>query len=121
MSDCFYSDVTSEVSLISFNVYDRVAEHLFLGTVQIKPVLIHDHTVDQWYKYVVTSHTVFSSVIPPFIYSCHLLTRRLRPFENEVVSGEMRVQITFEQYKVRHSSLTSFIHTHPRSLPPLFA
>lgn len=26
---------------------------------------------------------------------------RLRPFENEVVSGEMRVQITFEQYKVR--------------------
>jgi len=55
-----YSDVTSEDSLISFNVYDRVAEHLFLGTVQIKPILIHDHTVDQWYKYVVISHTVLS-------------------------------------------------------------
>ncbi|KAG1755934.1 kinase-like domain-containing protein [Suillus lakei] len=72
-----YSDVTSEESLISFNLYDRVAEHLFLGTVQIKPVLIHDHTVDQWYK--------------------------LRPFENEVVSGEMRVQITFEQYKTKRA------------------
>ena len=25
---------------------------------------------------------------------------RLRPFEDEVVSGEMRVQVTYEQYKV---------------------
>ncbi|KIM90639.1 hypothetical protein PILCRDRAFT_29795, partial [Piloderma croceum F 1598] len=65
-------DVTSHESLITFNVYDRnVEDHGFLGTVQIKPALIHDHTVDQWHK--------------------------LRPFENEVVSGEMRVQITFEQ------------------------
>lgn len=70
-------DVTSEESLVSFNLYDRVADHLFLGTVQIKPVLIHDHTVDQWYK--------------------------LRPFENEVISGEMRVQITFEQYKTKRA------------------
>ncbi|KAH7916734.1 kinase-like domain-containing protein [Hygrophoropsis aurantiaca] len=71
-------DVTSEESLITFNVYDRaVEEHGFLGTVQIKPVLVHDHTVDQWYK--------------------------LRPFENEVVSGEMRVQITFEQYKTKRA------------------
>lgn len=70
-------DVTSEESLVSFNLYDRVADHFFLGTVQIKPVLIHDHTVDQWYK--------------------------LRPFENEVISGEMRVQITFEQYKTKRA------------------
>lgn len=49
---CFsFSDVTSEASLITFNVYDRaVSDQGFLGTVQIKPVLIHDHTVDQWYK-----------------------------------------------------------------------
>ncbi|KAF8897307.1 kinase-like domain-containing protein [Infundibulicybe gibba] len=71
-------DVTSEESLITFNVYDRsVSDQGFLGTVQIKPVLIHDHTVDHWYK--------------------------LRPFENEVVSGEMRVQITFEQYKTKRA------------------
>lgn len=37
--------------MITFNVYDRSASDPgFLGTVQIKPVLVHDHTVDQWYK-----------------------------------------------------------------------
>jgi serine/threonine protein kinase len=71
-------DVTSQESTITFNVYDRaVDDHGFLGTVQIKPALIHDHTVDQWHK--------------------------LRPFENEVVSGEMRVQITFEQSITRRA------------------
>ncbi|KAG6833790.1 hypothetical protein H0H87_001222 [Tephrocybe sp. NHM501043] len=71
-------DVTSEESLITLNVYDRAVEDQgFLGTVQVKPILVHDHTVDQWYK--------------------------LKPFENEVVSGEMRVQITFEQYKTKRA------------------
>ncbi|KAL4075799.1 kinase-like domain-containing protein [Scleroderma citrinum] len=70
-------DVTSEDSVIAFNVYDRVSDHRFLGAVQIKPILAHDHTVDQWYK--------------------------LLPLENEVVSGEMRVQITFEQYKTKRA------------------
>ncbi|KAF9076402.1 hypothetical protein BDP27DRAFT_1414282 [Rhodocollybia butyracea] len=70
-------DVTNSDSFITFNVYDRAVEDQgFLGTLQIKPILVHDHAVDQWYK--------------------------LRPFENdpnEPVTGEMRVQITFEQYK----------------------
>ncbi|KIM45830.1 hypothetical protein M413DRAFT_16670 [Hebeloma cylindrosporum] len=71
-------DVTSEEALITLNCYDRaVSDQGFLGTVQIKPVLIHDHTVDQWYK--------------------------LRPFEDEVVSGEMRVQVTYEQYKTKRA------------------
>ncbi|KAG6855070.1 hypothetical protein C0991_005999 [Blastosporella zonata] len=71
-------DVTSEESLITLNVYDRsVEDQGFLGTLQVKPVLVHDHAVDQWYK--------------------------LQPFENEVVSGEMRVQITFEQYKTKRA------------------
>ncbi|TFK76139.1 kinase-like protein [Pluteus cervinus] len=71
-------DVTSEESLITLNVYDRNAsDQSFLGTVQIKPVLAHDHTVDQWYKLV--------------------------PLENEVVSGEIRVQVTFEQYKTKRA------------------
>ncbi|KAJ3472777.1 hypothetical protein NLI96_g13258 [Meripilus lineatus] len=44
-------DVTSDQSVITFNIYDRAVDDLgFLGTVQIKPVLVHDHTVDQWYK-----------------------------------------------------------------------
>ncbi|KAI0796771.1 kinase-like domain-containing protein [Abortiporus biennis] len=71
-------DVTSEQSVITFNIYDRATSDLgFLGTVQIKPVLIHDHTVDQWYK--------------------------LQPYENEVVTGEMRVQITFEANKTKRA------------------
>ncbi|KAF8204937.1 Pkinase-domain-containing protein [Pholiota molesta] len=54
-------DVTSEESLITLNVYDRaVSDQGFLGTIQIKPLLIHDHTVDQWYK--------------------------LRPFEDEILT-----------------------------------
>ena len=47
------SDVTSEDSAVTFNIYDRAANDLgFLGMVQIKTVLINDHTVDQWYKCV---------------------------------------------------------------------
>ncbi|KII95796.1 hypothetical protein PLICRDRAFT_98198 [Plicaturopsis crispa FD-325 SS-3] len=74
-------DVTMVNSSITLNVYDRAVEDQgFLGTVQIKPLLIHDHTVDQWYK--------------------------LRPFESEAasgVSGEMRVQVTFEQYQTKRA------------------
>ncbi|KAJ3790584.1 putative serine/threonine protein kinase [Lentinula aff. detonsa] len=74
-------DVTNSNSLITFNVYDRAVEDQgFLGTLQIKPILVHDHTVDQWYK--------------------------LNPYENdtnEPVTGEMRVQITFEQYKTKRA------------------
>lgn len=44
-------DVTSSQSLITFSVYDRSSpDHGFLGQVQIKPVLVHDHTVDGWHK-----------------------------------------------------------------------
>jgi serine/threonine protein kinase SCH9 len=51
---------------------------------------------------------------------------RLKPFENEVVSGEMRVQITFEQTKVRfqmsrftaHSALIPFPAQNRQALTP---
>ncbi|KAL1723631.1 putative serine/threonine protein kinase [Schizophyllum commune] len=67
-------DVTSSKSQLTFNVYDRTQLNQgFLGMVQITPTLVHDHTVDQWYK--------------------------LHANENEQVSGEIRVQITYEQYK----------------------
>lgn len=71
-------DVTSEQSTIAFNIYDRALDsHAFLGNVQFKPVLVHDHTVDQWYK--------------------------LKSLENEAVTGEIRIQITFEQSKSKHA------------------
>ena len=55
-------DVTSEHSLITCTVYDRSSdEHRFLGRVQIKPLLVHDHTVDQWYKSVKTTVTFIIS------------------------------------------------------------
>ncbi|KAI9066755.1 Pkinase-domain-containing protein [Trametes sanguinea] len=72
-------DVTSEQSVVTLSVYDRSqSEHAFLGSVQIKPALVHEHTVDQWYK--------------------------LQPFsENVTVTGEIRVQITFEANKTRRA------------------
>ncbi|TRM68345.1 putative serine/threonine protein kinase [Schizophyllum amplum] len=69
-------DVTSSKSHITFSVYDRAQQDQgFLGMLQITPALVHEHTVDQWYK--------------------------LRPCENETVTGEMRVQITYEMYKTK--------------------
>jgi hypothetical protein len=39
--------------MIQFNIYDRADEdHGFMGSVKVKPTLVHDHAVDQWYKYV---------------------------------------------------------------------
>ncbi|KAF5369864.1 hypothetical protein D9758_001272 [Tetrapyrgos nigripes] len=73
-------DVTNANSLVTFNVYDRsVSDHGFLGTLQIKPVHVHEQTIDQWYK--------------------------LRPYENEsqIVSGEIRIQMTFEQLKTKRA------------------
>ncbi|THH20139.1 hypothetical protein EW146_g1173 [Bondarzewia mesenterica] len=71
-------EARSLFSNITFNVYDRAQEeHGFLGNVQFKPVLVHDHTVDQWYK--------------------------LKPLENETVTGEIRIQITFEQSKSKRA------------------
>ena len=47
------SDVTSEDSAVTFNIYDRAASDLgFLGMVQVKPSLIDGLTTDQWYKCV---------------------------------------------------------------------
>ncbi|KAI0268365.1 kinase-like protein [Gloeopeniophorella convolvens] len=72
-------DVTSEESTIQFNVYDRAEEeHGFVGSVQVRPTLVHDHTVDQWYK--------------------------LGPYENETnITGDIRIQITFEQSKSKRA------------------
>lgn len=62
-----------------------------MGSVKVKPTLVHDHAVDQWYKYV-----------PPIAASSSSHTsRRLGPYENEPnITGEIRIQVTFEQYKV---------------------
>ncbi|KAF8708978.1 Protein kinase C terminal domain, partial [Rhizoctonia solani] len=71
-------DVTQENTTITFTVYDRQEEdEAFLGMLEMKPVLKHEHTVDQWIK--------------------------LRPRESEPVTGEIRVQITYEQFQTRRA------------------
>jgi hypothetical protein len=50
-------------------VYDRaVSDQGFLGTVKIKPVLVHDHTVDDWFKSVPASPSHTSSLIFFFFF-----------------------------------------------------
>lgn len=69
------SDVTSDQSHLTFNVYDRtLEEHSFLGFMDLKPAFVHDQTVDQWYK--------------------------LQSQDGEPISGEIRVQVTYEQFQV---------------------
>ncbi|KAG8722808.1 hypothetical protein FRC08_007756 [Ceratobasidium sp. 394] len=71
-------DVTQDNTPITFSVYDREDDNeAFLGMLEMKPVLKHDHTVDQWMK--------------------------LRPRESEPVTGEIRVQITYEQHKTKRA------------------
>ncbi|KAF8760166.1 Protein kinase C terminal domain [Rhizoctonia solani] len=90
------SDVTQENTTITFTVYDRQEEdEAFLGMLEMKPVLKHEHTVDQWIK----------SVPPLHLPILHILTafHRLRPRESEPVTGEIRVQITYEQFQTRRA------------------
>ncbi|KAH7102711.1 Pkinase-domain-containing protein [Auriculariales sp. MPI-PUGE-AT-0066] len=71
-------DVTSETSFIACNLYDRNADvDMFLGSVNIKPVFRQDITIDDWF--------------------------RLVPHEAEAVTGQIRVQITYEQFQTRRS------------------
>jgi len=71
-------DVTQDNTPITFSVYDRQDDNeAFLGILEMKPVLKHDHSVDQWMK--------------------------LRPRESESVTGEIRVQITYEQFKTKRT------------------
>ncbi|GAB1524960.1 Serine/threonine-protein kinase [Rhizoctonia solani] len=70
-------------------------DEAFLGMLEMKPVLKHEHTVDQWIK----------SVPPLHLPILHILTafHRLRPRESEPVTGEIRVQITYEQFQTRRA------------------
>lgn len=88
-----FSDVTSDNSMLVFDVYDRgVEDSSFLGFFEMRPVLVHEQTVDQWVKYVNQWHSNALDLINAF---------RLQARENEQVTGDVRVQVTYEQFKVR--------------------
>jgi hypothetical protein len=36
-----------------------------MGCVQVKPTLVHDYAVDQWYKYVSRSSLLLAPLMPP--------------------------------------------------------
>ncbi|GAA5921780.1 hypothetical protein JCM3775_001817 [Rhodotorula graminis] len=67
-------DVMNEKSVLQVQIYDRsIEEECFLGQCEIRPKLVNNHTVDQWFP----------------------LTAR--PGEDHEVTGEIRVQIRYEK------------------------
>ena len=78
-----FSDVTSERSILYLNIYDRKYEGVegYLGTVEIKPALVHDRAVDEWRK--LESHGTVDAKHP--------------------ITGELRIQITYEQSLTKRS------------------
>lgn len=68
----------NEKSVLQVQIYDRsIEEECFLGQCEIRPKLVNNHTVDQWFP----------------------LTAR--PGEDHEVTGEIRVQIRYEKADVR--------------------
>lgn len=51
------SDVMNEKSVLQVQIYDRsIEEEMFLGMCEIRPRLVNNHTVDQWFPCVFFSH-----------------------------------------------------------------
>lgn len=47
------SDVMNEKSVLQVQIYDRsIEEEMFLGVCEIRPRLVNNHTVDQWFPCV---------------------------------------------------------------------
>ncbi|BGP40423.1 Serine/threonine-protein kinase [Rhodotorula kratochvilovae] len=67
-------DVMNEKSVLQVQIYDRsIEEECFLGMCEIRPKLVNNHTVDQWFPLAA------------------------RPGEDHEVTGEIRVQIRYEK------------------------
>jgi len=84
-----FSDVTSDRSLMYLSIYDRgLNGEEFIGRVEVKPVLVHDHTVDRWYPCVISfndsalsacAHSLNWFLLHVLVcrFGCHSLTRWL--------------------------------------------
>ncbi|KAK4704769.1 serine/threonine protein kinase SCH9, partial [Phenoliferia sp. Uapishka_3] len=69
-------DVMNEKSVVQVQIFDRsVEEEMFLGMTEIRPRLVNGHTVDQWFA--------------------------LSPRAEEVVTGEIRIQIRYEKLDLK--------------------
>ncbi|CEQ39461.1 SPOSA6832_01008 [Sporobolomyces salmonicolor] len=70
-----FFDVMNEKSVLQVQIYDRsIEEEMFLGVVEIRPKLVNNHTVDQWFPL------------------------QARPGEDHEVTGEIRIQIRYEKF-----------------------
>ncbi|GAA5894298.1 uncharacterized protein JCM6883_003778 [Sporobolomyces salmoneus] len=73
-----YFDVMNEKSPLVLQIYDRsIEEECFLGFAELRPKLINNHTIDQWFAL------------------------QARPGEDHAVTGEIRIQIRYEKYDVK--------------------
>ncbi|BGP16551.1 hypothetical protein JCM10213_000537 [Rhodosporidiobolus nylandii] len=73
-----FFDVMNEKSVLQVQIYDRsIEEEMFLGFCEIRPKLVNNHTVDQWFSLAA------------------------RPGEDHDVTGEIRIQIRYEKFDVK--------------------
>ncbi|GAA6020250.1 hypothetical protein JCM11491_003864 [Sporobolomyces phaffii] len=73
-----YFDVMNEKSPLVLQIYDRsIEEECFLGFAEIRPRLVNNHTIDQWFPL------------------------QARPGEDHAVTGEIRIQIRYEKYDTK--------------------
>lgn len=67
----------NERSPLVLQIYDRsIEEECFLGFAELRPKLVNNHTIDQWFPL------------------------QARPGEDHAVTGEIRIQIRYEKYDV---------------------
>ncbi|GAA5882505.1 hypothetical protein JCM16303_001767 [Sporobolomyces ruberrimus] len=73
-----YFDVMNERSPLVLQIYDRsIEEECFLGFAELRPKLVNNHTIDQWFPL------------------------QARPGEDHAVTGEIRIQIRYEKYDMK--------------------
>ncbi|GAA5967205.1 hypothetical protein JCM3765_001736 [Sporobolomyces pararoseus] len=73
-----YFDVMNEKSPLVLQIYDRsIEEECFLGFAELRPKLVNNHTIDQWFAL------------------------QARPGEDHAVTGEIRIQIRYEKYDIK--------------------
>lgn len=73
-----YFDVMNEKSPLVLQIYDRsIEEECFLGFAELRPKLVNNHTIDQWFAL------------------------QARPGEDHAVTGEIRIQIRYEKYDTK--------------------
>lgn len=71
-------DVMNDKSVLQVQIYDRsIEEEVFLGFCEMRPRLVNRHTIDQWFPLAA------------------------RPGEDHEVTGEIRIQISYEKYDVK--------------------